>query len=343
MKITFITDFLPDLDSKENFSGAEVSVQLLAEALKKKSLKINFTLKSLFGADVIHVHGKNMILPIFLLNLFLKKPLIITVRDYRMICDLGMCLLQSGELWSIKRYFLEEVPFFVKNYRKNYLRAYLTAIICYPQRFLYKFVLNNVSRVICLSHGQEKIYRQFGIKNTQVIYNPMVFSTAKYQKKKQIFFGGRYTLGKGKILLEKIKEKLSTTYPDWKFVMVGKGTIQGQVSLPEYMRMVGESSLALIPSIWPEPFGRAALDAISAGTPVISSNRGGLPEIVEDGKYGYLTEPTNEVFWAAIKKGIKNYKYLEREIVKSRPELIKKFYDKPIEEHVNLYKNLVAK
>lgn len=37
----------------------------------------------------------------------------------------------------------------------------------------------------------------------------------------------------------------------------------------------------IIPSIWPENAPLVALEALSVGTPVISSNQGGLPEIIE--------------------------------------------------------------
>jgi glycosyltransferase involved in cell wall biosynthesis len=41
------------------------------------------------------------------------------------------------------------------------------------------------------------------------------------------------------------------------------------------------NALALIiPSIWPENAPLVALEALSVGTPIIVSNRGGLPEII---------------------------------------------------------------
>ncbi len=50
-------------------------------------------------------------------------------------------------------------------------------------------------------------------------------------------------------------------------------------------------SIALIPSIWPEPFGIVALEAMSMGKPIIASRIGGLSDIVADGETGYLVPP----------------------------------------------------
>ncbi|HBQ2427777.1 glycosyltransferase family 4 protein [Klebsiella aerogenes] len=49
----------------------------------------------------------------------------------------------------------------------------------------------------------------------------------------------------------------------------------------------------IVPSIKPEPFGRVAVEAFSAGKPVIAAKHGGLVEIVDDGFNGYLFEPNS--------------------------------------------------
>jgi glycosyltransferase involved in cell wall biosynthesis len=51
------------------------------------------------------------------------------------------------------------------------------------------------------------------------------------------------------------------------------------------------ANIVLVPSTKPEPFGRVAIEAMSASCPVIASNHGGLVEILEGGKGGVLVTP----------------------------------------------------
>ena len=47
----------------------------------------------------------------------------------------------------------------------------------------------------------------------------------------------------------------------------------------------------IVPSIWEEPFGLAAAEAMMRGTAVIASRTGGLAEIVQDDLCGFLVPP----------------------------------------------------
>lgn len=53
------------------------------------------------------------------------------------------------------------------------------------------------------------------------------------------------------------------------------------------------ADIVLVPSTKPEPFGRVAIEAMSAQCPVIASNHGGLVEILEGEKGGILVTPGN--------------------------------------------------
>ena len=50
------------------------------------------------------------------------------------------------------------------------------------------------------------------------------------------------------------------------------------------------SLAVVVPSEWPEPFGMVVLEAWREGRAVIVTNRGALPEIVDDGRTGIVVE-----------------------------------------------------
>lgn len=62
-----------------------------------------------------------------------------------------------------------------------------------------------------------------------------------------------------------------------------------RADIPDIMQQL---HLLVVPSQF-EPFGRVVIEAMACGRPVIGSNDGGIPEIIEHGKTGYLVEVGN--------------------------------------------------
>src|SRR4029079_15104613 len=47
-----------------------------------------------------------------------------------------------------------------------------------------------------------------------------------------------------------------------------------------------------------EPFGRALLEAMALEVPVVATSAGGPPELIRDGREGYLAPPGDTAAWA---------------------------------------------
>jgi len=63
-----------------------------------------------------------------------------------------------------------------------------------------------------------------------------------------------------------------------------------QASLPE---IYSRSDICVVPSVWQEPLGIMAIEAMSSGIPVIATRVGGLQNSVENGITGFLVDPGN--------------------------------------------------
>ncbi|MEZ5233936.1 MAG: glycosyltransferase [Acidimicrobiales bacterium] len=68
----------------------------------------------------------------------------------------------------------------------------------------------------------------------------------------------------------------------------------GHVPGDEVARHLAAAAVVLVPSVWPEPFGLVAVEALAVGRPVLATRCGNLPAIVggEAQGAGWLVEPT---------------------------------------------------
>ena len=64
----------------------------------------------------------------------------------------------------------------------------------------------------------------------------------------------------------------------------------GEINEREKCQFLGGARALLFPIDWPEPFGLAMIEAMSAGTPVIAWRKGSVPEVVTDRVSGVIVD-----------------------------------------------------
>jgi glycosyltransferase involved in cell wall biosynthesis len=113
------------------------------------------------------------------------------------------------------------------------------------------------------------------------------------------------------VLFEALKELVATSLPNAHLMMVGDGP--DETMLKERVKTLGlersvsffpftdepnyifeRLDMTVLPSLEKEGLPNVLLESMSMGVPVVSSNIGGVAEIVIDGETGYLVEPGNK-------------------------------------------------
>ncbi len=84
-----------------------------------------------------------------------------------------------------------------------------------------------------------------------------------------------------------LSDELSTT--------AGKNIqFHGRLSREEVTTLMSQCSFLIVPSKWYKSFGLVVIEAFSCGLPVLCSNKGALPELVEPGQTGWIF-PSDEL------------------------------------------------
>ena len=167
-------------------------------------------------------------------------------------------------------------------------------------------------KVIVLTHNWKEWYiNTIEQKAPLVVYNGVEdFMTSKVQlsmRKNHILFLGRLGEEKGTYDLLKAFEQVHNRYNDAKLILAGDGDIEeckvfadflkigesveclGWIGYEEKKNLLNSCKVFCLPS-YNEGFPISVLEAMSAGLGIVSTNVGGIPEAIENGKSGLLVE-----------------------------------------------------
>ena len=76
-------------------------------------------------------------------------------------------------------------------------------------------------------------------------------------------------------------------------------TFHGLLPHAQAMEVLARARLLCVPSVWPETFGIAIIEAYARGVPVLASRIGAPAELVDPASTGALVEASDVVAWAA--------------------------------------------
>ncbi|MFY9343192.1 MAG: glycosyltransferase family 4 protein [Planctomycetota bacterium] len=183
--------------------------------------------------------------------------------------------------------------------------------------------------------------------------------------KKLIFFANRMEERKGIHIVQKMVEGTLAKYQDIAFVFAGRdlfGWMEkrilpwvkdhqlqsrffylGQLALPEVRACLKASSIFLIPSLW-ENCPYSCLEAMTASRAIVSSDCGGMPELIEHERTGLLARNGDpESFIAALTRMIEDDGLRDRCGRAARAEIEKRLTDVAIgKRSVDVYQAWLA-
>ncbi|HFD33168.1 MAG TPA: glycosyltransferase family 1 protein [Gammaproteobacteria bacterium] len=189
--------------------------------------------------------------------------------------------------------------------------------------WLDKILLRFFNSVVCVSRPIQMELERWRVGKLSLIYNGVNISTFEKDNARRheirhrlgltdreqvIGFVGRVSNEKGINILLECGADIHSSFPDLHIVLVGD--IVGNDQLKErlknekngYLHVVGVQSdvvsfysafdIFVLPSLT-EGLPMVILEAMAARLPVIASSVGSIPEVVENGKTGYLIKPNS--------------------------------------------------
>jgi len=253
--------------------------------------------------DVIHAHDWLVAFASIASKHYLKAPLISTIHSTEIGRSYGLhnpdsYLIDGIEWWltyESKRVIVASNS--MKNEVEGHFRLPSWKIDVIPNAVDASKYEITVDRAL--------VKRRFGIDSSERI----------------VLFVGRLVPQKGVEYLIMATPKIVAQHPEARIVIVGDGwskdqlwnlaastgyrhkiTFLGFLSDQDLIELTLSSDVLVVPSIY-EPFGIVALEGMAAGVPVVASNTGGLAEVIEHDKTGFLAyrENSDSIAWGVNK------------------------------------------
>lgn len=164
-----------------------------------------------------------------------------------------------------------------------------------------KNVYSQLDTIICCSNFMKsKLDTNPVLKAKTVALHNFIDKAEQQETVKEDYFlyFGRYSKEKGiDVLLQ-----ACTSLPDVKFIFAGSGPLENEINkIPnienvgfqsgdKLKNLISKAKASIYPSIWYENCPLSVMESISLGTPVIGSDIGGIPELIDDNVNGLLFE-----------------------------------------------------
>lgn len=300
----FTKYFIPLNDNRQsNISGKFKSVKsYLYNKTAYKNLEL---LIKEFKPDIAHLHLyygglSSSILKVLKNN---NVPIVQTIHDYRLLCPANAFLDKRNQICEKckNRFFLQCSIY--RCLENNIFYSSILTAEAYTRKYLID-PLDYVDHFIFVSKFSQRKHidydKRFSDKSS-LLYNFTFIPerSSLNQNRSFLFFFGRLSKEKGLLtLLDAIKNT------NLNLKIAGNGPLQkdvenyasdfshidylGYKSGKELEKLINNASYIIVPSEWYENNPMTVLEAFANGRPVIGADIGGIPEIVIDGKTGFL-------------------------------------------------------
>jgi glycosyltransferase involved in cell wall biosynthesis len=111
----------------------------------------------------------------------------------------------------------------------------------------------------------------------------------------------------------------------------------GSVGPAERNRLLGKALALLHPIQFNEPFGLSVVEAMACGTPVIAFDRGSMPEIIENGKSGFLVGSVDQAVETVARVADIDRAYCRQHVERHFT------VDRMVDDYIQVYEQILGK